>query len=274
MLGYGLILLAVLGAAFYGLFVHRRLRRNRLASQPFPIAWQHLLMDRMALYRRLPASARERVHQNTLLIMDEVNFYGCAGLTVTDSMKVLVAAHGGLLIAGLSMDYYHALRSILIYPGAYRASIELRDGPVMTQSEQDRLGESWEQGRVILSWDSLSREAADPESPSNVALHEFSHQLDQVDGAADGAPPLASGKAAAHWQAVFTDAWHRLQTRGQGEDGVIDNYGAQDPAEFFAVVTEAFFLTADGLRREEPELYDCLAQFYKLSPADWAAMQT
>ncbi|WP_166268701.1 zinc-dependent peptidase [Marinobacter caseinilyticus] len=269
MLGYGLTVLAILGLAVYTLFLHRRWRRRRISRRSFPEHWRQKLDDSMALYGRLPEQERQQLHQHTMLILDEVKFYGCAGLTVTEPMKLLIAAHAALLINRLSMDYYSSLQAILVYPGAYRALVDVRDGPIAGTTEQSRLGESWQQGRVILAWETLSQEAADPTSASNVALHEFAHQLDQVDGAADGAPPLSSGQAAAHWQAVFTDAWQRLRLR-HSSDGVIDPYGAQNPAEFFAVVTEAFFLRGQLLRDEEPELYECLTRFYCLTPADWA----
>lgn len=275
MLGYGIAVIVVLGAAVYGLFFHRALRRRRIQARPLPRQWQQWLQTDMALYRQLPGAERDRLHHTLTVLLDEVAFYGCAGLTVTDSMKVLIAAHGALLINGLSMDYYQDLRSILVYPGAYRAAVKSRDGAVTVQTEQDRLGESWQSGRVILSWDSFAHEAADPTSTSNVAIHEFAHQIDQVDGAADGAPPLASGETARHWQDVFTDAWERLRHHPGHPHNVIDPYGATNPAEFFAVVTETFFLQPHALRAQEPELYNCLSRFYRLSPMTWSdARQT
>lgn len=275
MLGYGIAVIVLLGIALYGLFFHRSLRRRRVQARPVPPQWQQWLHKDMALYRRLPDSERERLHHTLQLLLDEVAFYGCAGLTLTEPMKVLIAAHGALLVNGLSMDYYQDLRSILVYPGAYRAAVKWQDGVVAGQSEQDRLGESWQSGRVILSWQGLAREAADPHSQSNVALHEFAHQLDQVDGAADGAPPLVSGEAARHWQEVFSEAWQRLRDHPGHSHNVIDPYGATNPAEFFAVVTETFFLDPHSLQAQEPDLYDCLSRFYRLSPSLWSeARQT
>lgn len=269
LLGYGLALVVIVLLAFYWLFLHRRLRRRRVLSRAFPVRWQQQLQRDMVLYRQLPPELRQRVHQNTLLVLDEVNFYGCAGQEVTEPMKVLIAAHAALLVGGLTVDYYQRLTAILVYPGAYRSEVEWQDGDVTGVEHQDRLGESWEAGRVILGWDQLALEAADPDTTSNVMLHEFAHQLDQLDGAADGAPPLSSGVSARNWHQVFTEAWQRLQARPPDGGGVIDDYGATDPAEFFAVVTEAFFLTPDQLQAQEPELYHCLSEFYQLSPTDW-----
>lgn len=268
MLGYGIALATIVVIAFYGLFIYPRQRARRVARRPFPADWSRYLEDHMALYRRLPPDQRRQLQRHIQLLLDRVTFHGCAGLQLTDTMQVLIAAHGALLINGLSLDYYQKLRAILVYPGAYRVREQVRDGAVLSHSRQDRLGESWHDGRLVLAWDTLTAEAASNDSTSNVGLHEFSHQLDQVDGASDGAPPLASGEQARHWQAVFSEAWQRRRQH-PGGDSIIDEYGATSPAEFFAVVTEAFFLQPQTLARQEPQLYDCLVRFYQLNPGDW-----
>lgn len=51
-------------------------------------------------------------------------------------------------------------------------------------------GESWEYGKVVLSWKNTLDGAADPHDGNNVVIHEFAHQLDQEDGQANGAPIL------------------------------------------------------------------------------------
>ena len=50
---------------------------------------------------------------------------------------------------------------------------------------------------------------------------------------------------------------------------MIDPYGAESPAEFFAVVTEAFFLAPALLRERHAELYGLLRGFYRQDPASW-----
>ena len=56
---------------------------------------------------------------------------------------------------------------------------------------------------------------------------------------------------------------------GAGEDTLLDPYGIEDEAEFFAVASEAFFELPRELRAEHPELYAELAGFYRLDPALW-----
>jgi Mlc titration factor MtfA (ptsG expression regulator) len=50
---------------------------------------------------------------------------------------------------------------------------------------------------------------------------------------------------------------------------LIDPYGAEDPGEFFAVVTETFFELPLELREEHAALYEEFRRFYRLDPAGW-----
>jgi Mlc titration factor MtfA (ptsG expression regulator) len=66
--------------------------------------------------------------------------------------------------------------------------------------------------------------------------------------------------------------FHDLQEKlASGEQPEIDDYAAEHPAEFFAVITEAFFEAPAKLKRDSPELYEQLRLFYRLDPARWGA---
>ncbi len=49
---------------------------------------------------------------------------------------------------------------------------------------------------------------------------------------------------------------------------IIDKYGATNPAEFFAVVTETFFEKPVQMRDKHPELYEQLKAYYRQDPAE------
>ncbi|MGH7669387.1 MAG: zinc-dependent peptidase, partial [Gemmatimonadaceae bacterium] len=53
----------------------------------------------------------------------------------------------------------------------------------------------------------------------------------------------------------------------QQHHSLIDEYGATNPAEFFAVVTETFFEKPRQLKAQYPELYEQLRAFYQQDPA-------
>jgi Mlc titration factor MtfA (ptsG expression regulator) len=98
----------------------------------------------------------------------------------------------------------------------------------------------------------------------NVVVHEFAHKLDMLDDVVDGTPPLGSQELVDRWVAVCTQVFEELDAHGSP---VLDDYGAEDPGEFFAVATEAFFTQPAKLRHHHAALYEVLADFYRQDPA-------
>ena len=127
-------------------------------------------------------------------------------------------------------------------------------------------GESWLTGPVILSW--ADTEQADTGSGYNVVIHEFAHKLDMLNGDANGFPPLHADMSRAAWsgafEAAYADFCERVDRRRHSR---IDAYAAENPAEFFAVLSEAFFEIPVAVRGEYPEVYRQLAAFYRQDPA-------
>ena len=107
---------------------------------------------------------------------------------------------------------------------------------------------------MILSWNDSLQGAATTNDGHNVVIHEFAHQLDQENGSANGAPPMAGGAARVRrWTEVFSTAFNQLQQQlAQGEPTLIDGYGATNPAEFFAVVSECFLSSRSSWRPNSP----------------------
>jgi Mlc titration factor MtfA (ptsG expression regulator) len=64
---------------------------------------------------------------------------------------------------------------------------------------------------------------------------------------------------------VCTEAYEAL--RAGIERPPLQPYGATNPAEFFAVATEAFFDVPRALAEHEPNLYEVMRDFYKQDPA-------
>jgi Mlc titration factor MtfA (ptsG expression regulator) len=136
--------------------------------------------------------------------------------------------------------------------------------------ESTRLGESWDCGVVVLSWNSVIGGARNFEDGHNVAFHEFAHQLDQEDGVADGAPILGARSAYAAWAQVFSREYKTLVKRTRrGRKDIMDRYGATNPAEFFAVATETFFEKPRQMKEKHPQLFDEMKRYYRVDPADW-----
>lgn len=248
-------------------------RRRKIRQQPFPAAWRTILRRRVPLVRRLPADLQLQLKQQMQVFIAEKSFLGCAGLTITDEMRVVIAAQACLLVLNRPTGLYPHLRQILVYPGAFAVQRTHTDGVVQREERQTLLGESWAQGQVVLSWHDAQAGAATPGDGSNVVIHEFAHQLDQEKGQATGAPQRQQGNHQANparWSQVFHAAYAKLQREAHvGEPGLLNHYGAQDPAEFFAVVSEVFFEQAAELKDYDPALYQELAGYYRVDPVAW-----
>lgn len=264
---YFILVALVLFSALY-LFFWPRYRRRRLLEQAFPAAWEELLQQRLSIYRKLPAHLQQQLKDMMQVFIRDKHFVGCGGLEITDEMKVVIAAQACLLLLNRPSYEYPELRSIYVYPTAFRAVHEVRDelGLVSTQT-RDLLGESWNNGKVVLAWGDVDKGIRNFNDGYNVVLHEFAHQLDHESGAANGAPLLYTRAAYKSWAYVFGREFEKLQ-RSNGHD-IIDRYGATNPAEFFAVATETFFEEPAKLHEHHRELFEQLQDYYRLDPRDW-----
>jgi Mlc titration factor MtfA (ptsG expression regulator) len=159
----------------------------------------------------------------------------------------------------------------LVYPGAFVVQRSESDAAGLAHEGRRSLsGESWQQGQVVLSWADVLAGAADPADGHNVVIHEFAHQLDQETGPANGAPWLGRRERYARWAQVLGQEFAALRQRlSQGVPGLIDAYAAQDPAEFFAVVSEHFFEQPAALAAAHPALYAEFARYYRVDPLTW-----
>lgn len=212
------------------------------------------------------------------VFLHEKHFEGCAGLRITDEIRVTIAAQACLIALRLGDDAYRRLRTILVYPSAYVAQAK-SVGPagIVTESAMLRLGESWQQGTsfggavagpVVLSWDDVRRGACDVRDGLNVVFHEFAHQLDAQSGGMEGAPALDRASMYTAWADVLGREYENLRRAATiGQPTLIRKYGATNPAEFFAVATEHFFEQPRQLHALHPDLYEQLAAFYKQDPA-------
>jgi len=240
----------------------------RLPTDPIPDRWRGIVDESVPLARSLSSEERERLLRLVQLFLSDKHFEGCGGLTVTEEMKVTIAAEACLLLLHLEGPCYPSLRTVLVYPHGFvpKFAHTPRTGEIAPVAPP-LIGESWRDGVVVISWDDAVRGAQDAFDGSNVVLHEFAHQLDSEDGYGDGEPVLP-GSAVRTWGRVLSDEYQRLRADVAAErDSVLDGYGATNKAEFFAVATEAFFEKPAQLERDHPELYLQLKQFYRQDPA-------
>ncbi|MBI5075241.1 MAG: zinc-dependent peptidase [Nitrospirae bacterium] len=249
----------------------RSRRIRRLTEVPFPAEWEGILLRNIALYRHLPAVLQKQLRNDIKIFLGEKRFEGLGGLEMTDEIRITIAGEACLLLLNRENQDYSGLTSILVYPTAYVAE-ETRyiGGGVYAEGPSIRLGESWKHGSVVLAWDNVKQGGLNAEDGHNVVMHEFAHQLDQEDGFADGAPILGKRSSYAVWASIMSEEYERLRSsREHHKKSVLDEYGATNPAEFFAVATEAFFEKPRQLQKKSPELYAELSEFYQVDPCQW-----
>lgn len=253
-------------------FASKARRRERLRSEPFPEHWRRIVEVRVPVFSRLSADDQQELLGHARVLLEEKHFEGAGGLLMRDEVRLTIAAQASLLLLHRDTDYFPRLKSIIVYPTGYVTSEPTRDeSGIWTEGDESLLGHTQRDLRaIVLAWDEVRAGAADPDDGHNLVLHEFAHQLDFEDGSTDGTPALDSGAQVRSWAQVLGEELETLRRAADaGESTLLDPYGAEDRAEFFAVATETFFERATELERRHPLLYDELRRFYQQNPAGW-----
>jgi len=244
-------------------------RRRQLLATPLTARQRVVISELVPITRRLPSELRPKLEGKINLFLDQITFRGQNDLEVSEAMKLSIAAQACLLIVN-SPIWFETLKNVLIYPSAFRTRRNSHDGFIVHENNHVTLGESWDRGPVILSWDHALKGGLNDEDGHNVVIHEFAHQLDSLTGDTNGIPVLRKGQAYAGWEEAMLDAFHEHVERVEhGRYTLIDPYGATNHQEFLAEAVVTFFEKPRPLREEEPALYAQLSQLLALDPAEW-----
>lgn len=239
-------------------------RRSKLRAQAFPAPWRRHMARNAPLCAALPTERRAELEGLVQVFVYEKNFEGCGGLEMSDEIRVTIAAQACLLLLGRDTDVFPRVQSVLVYPTTFvpRITEEYDDG-VVEEYDDPLDGEAWGTGAVILAWDDVLHAARGLSDGYNVVLHEFAHQLDLETGDADGMPRLPAGLDPQTWADTFAREYDRhCRAVDRRKPTLLDAYGAEDPAEFFAVTVENHFVRPAALARRHPELARLLDTFF------------
>jgi len=249
----------------------REYQRSKIKNLPFKKEWRKIIQQRMPYFKQMPADLQLQLKQHIQVFLAEKSFVGCNGVKITDEIKITIAAQACLLLLNRQTDYYPKLQTILVYPSAFVKNQQSIGADGVQQIRRSVLaGESWEYGKVVLSWQDTVDGAEIPDDGRNVVIHEFAHQLDQENGKANGAPILDKGQSYQCWSEVFSLEFEKLRNHVQMKTpSLFDYYGATEPAEFFAVASEVFFERSKEFFREYPKLYWQLTLYYQVDPVHW-----
>lgn len=228
------------------------------------IEWAALLAGSRAFDALSPAQ-RERLRALAARFLARKTFSAAGGHALDRTQCLAIAALACLPVLGLGFDALSGWREVIVYPGEFRVKREHHDehSGVVTEGEDDLIGEAWDRGPVILSWADVATDLEHPFDGFNVVVHEIAHKLDMLDGAMNGTPQLPAGLSRRSWIEAMQPAYDTLvRAVERGHDTLIDPYAAESVDEYFAVTSELHFSDPATLRRAAPAVADLLARYY------------
>lgn len=237
-------------------------KRRILDNSDFTQADWKQAAKRIVILDRLDEEEMARLFELATLFLADKSLTGAQGFEITDAVRQSIALQACLPILNLNLDWYAGWSSIIIYPGSYKSATKTVDEyGVVHEGQQHRSGEAWQRGPVILSWKDAKHSGE--RDGHNVVIHEFVHKLDMLNGRANGFPPLQPGMDSARWTKIMSRDFEDFQTHRKSG---LDRYGATNPAEFLAVLSEVFFETPQKLVDAYPDIYEIMVKFFKQSP--------
>jgi Mlc titration factor MtfA (ptsG expression regulator) len=240
--------------------------RSLIAARPeiSDDAWKALL-SRSRLFARLDVEERLRLRELAARFLARKTFTAAAGHVLTDEQRLAIAALACLPILHLGFDWLGGWREVIVYPGEFRVKREHHDEHtgVVTEGEDELIGEAWERGPVILSWADVATDMQHPFDGFNVVAHEIAHKLDMLDGAMNGVPRLPREIVRREWIETLQTAYDGLvRAVDRGRETFVDPYAAESADEYFACVSELHFSDPAGFARAEPAVAALLRRFY------------
>jgi Mlc titration factor MtfA (ptsG expression regulator) len=249
---------------------YRRWRRRRiLESQAIPEALWRDALESLPFLAIYTDGELARLREKVVLFLAAKSIVGARGHRVTPRQRVVVALQACVLVLNLDLAFYDGWENVVIYPDEFVPGWEWEDDAgVVHRNDDPMAGEAMERGPVILSWADVEASTDWNASGMNLAIHEFAHKIDMRNGAANGCPPLPAEMPPHVWKKTMLAAYEHFQMRvNRGDRTTIDPYAAESPAEFFAVLSEVFFVEPALLRHEYQAVYQQFAQFYRQEPA-------
>lgn len=244
----------------------RSWRRKRILARTRidEATWRHVT-GRLPFLRGLSADELGRLRELAVVFLAEKEMHGAGGFQLTDEVRLSIAVQACLLVLNLDIDWYDGWVGIVVYPGEFRVQKEEMDEHGVVHAYDEGLsGEAWAGGPVVLSWEDIGM----AETGYNVVIHEFAHKLHMLHGDEEGFPAPGAGMDALRWHETLAREYERFCAAvDSGEPTIVDEYGADHPAEFFAVMSETFFTDSGILARDFPDLYGQLSLYYRQDPA-------
>lgn len=219
----------------------------------FNDSWRIVLKRNVAFYNKLNQTEQKLFEQNIAQFIGRTKFEA-VNTSITDLDKVLVAA--GAVIPIFRVDNWHyPTLTVKIYPDAFNRDLK-PDGPKdVAGLAMSRKNES----AVLISKKHLYHSFNCNSDSYNVAVHEFLHIIDGMDGKVDGVPEVLAEKMHIEPWLQFIEI--KINEINQKLSD-IDPYGATNPVEFLSVASEYYFENPAVLQQRHPILYNILDKVF------------
>lgn len=240
----------------------KRLRSEQLSADDIKI------LKKIPYYTKLTDEEQQRLSFSMRYFLASKNFIAVR-MPLTREVKLVIAFYACfLLLHRQKLGCYQNLKHIIVYAHDILRQEIKNNGGIYAQEQFILEGQS-SNDVVVLSWYELKKEAYSLKG-ENVAVHEFTHEIDFMEGAVDGIPPIALSKYR-HWTQTMSKPFLRLnkkvlKNRDWGKYKILGSYAATNEAEFFAVITERYFESPKKFKTHFPDLYALLLDFYKIDP--------
>lgn len=220
---------------------------------PVPQHYREILSKYFFYYQQLPTLDKRTFEQRLIHFVLSKKFIPRNFQTVTDEMKVTIAATAVQLTFGLPTIYFQHFRKILIYPDDYYSNITKR-------YHRGEVNPAY--GIIVLSWRSFVEGFSDPTNGTNVGLHEMAHALrleNMVRNEEFGFLDEDALDVLNYWA-------ERVCDTAQQSVMFFRAYACVNKHEFFAVAVENFFEKPTTFNAALPELYKAMVELLKQNP--------
>lgn len=240
---------AAAGVVVFFVFAAGSGSRATVLKYEFPPDWREILRDYINFYNQLDDSRKNEFEQGVQIFLNEVKFQAVGGADLNDEIRVLTAATAVMLVFNRPEWNLPRVKSVIIKPGAFQVPHD--------DDDEDATGLHFD-NTIVISLEDFYRSFQRAEDGYNVVVHELAHAIDVETGAVDGVPSYLNPKLVEPWSELI----RRELAKNRKGDGILDRYAGTNEAELFAVAVETFVEKPEYLKKNHPELYQYLEDYF------------
>jgi len=249
-----ILLLGFFVEFFYLIIVLKdKFKRIKAIKMDFPDKWRKILNENLSFYRAIKGERKERFENDVKIFFSSYRIEGTEGKEIDESMKLIIAGAVASMLNG-HPEWEPPFRdSIVIYPSnTIDNEFNMNKGNITGMAPKT--------GPMIITEGGLKQSFFNKKDGYNVIYHEIAHFFDWEDGEAGGIPMtrILPSKIE-RWRKIIHKEWSKVRKKPY-----LRSYAGTNEAEFFAVATEYFFENPSLLKRDSPEVYELLKDFYNL----------